>query len=436
MMREDDDAVLLLRKFLQIDTSNPPGNEEEAALFLEGFLSSAGIPSEIYRVAPGRANLLARIKGKREGKPIILLSHLDVVPAKGEEWEVGPFGGEIKGGFVYGRGAVDMKTQTICHFLAFMNLRKEGITPERDIVFLATCDEEVGGKFGVEFMLSKVEYLKDASFVLSEGGFVTDEGGVLHAQVSVSEKSLAQFYIRARGAGGHGSMPHKNNANEKVVRAAQAILTYEWPMKATPIVTAYMDGIFGGTKGKGFVYKGLKDALRKTGFRNMAANNPVYNALLRNTVTLTILKGGEKVNVIPTEASACFDARLLPNESYEKFMKKITSLAGKEVEVVPISGGSKEPVHSGFNTRYFRSISNAVRSTKNSLPVLPYIMTGATDLRYFREFGVVSYGFFPITLPKEELLRMHGVNERISIANFEEGIESTTRLVKELATLA
>ncbi|MBA4418696.1 MAG: hypothetical protein C0392_12430 [Syntrophus sp. (in: bacteria)] len=435
MMKEYDYAIELLRQFLRIDTSNPPGDEEEAILFLEGVLKEAGIHSEIYLAAPKRANLLARIKGKKEGKPVVLLSHVDVVVAHEEEWDVDPFGGEIKDGFIYGRGAIDMKGQTICQLCAFINLKKEGITPERDIIFLATCDEEVGGKNGVAYMLNEVPALRDASFVISEGGFFVEDEGVLNAQVSVAEKKLAQFYIKASGTGGHGSAPSKNIASEKVIRAAHSIISYEWPFKATSVVNAYMNGIFKGMKGKGFTFTNLKETLKKEGFRQYVGNNPMYNALLRNTVTPTILKGGEKVNVIPTEAHIYFDARLLPTENYDSFMRTIRRLAGKEVEVVPISGGSSEPAPSGYNTRYFKGISQVVRGIQGPIPVLPFITRGATDLRYFRELGVTAYGFFPITLPKDEYLRMHGANERISIDNLREGLEGTTELVKLLSTL-
>ena len=434
-MTDKDNAISLLRRLIRIDTTNPPGNEEEAVLFLEGVLAQAGIHSQIYKAASKRANLLARIKGKRDGKPIVLLNHVDVVPARAEEWDVDPFGGEIKDGFIYGRGAIDMKSQTICQLLAFMNLHKEGITPERDILFLATGDEEVGGKFGVEYMVEHVEELRQASFVFSEGGWITEEGGVRHAQVSVTEKNLAQFFIRADGTGGHGSRPLKDNANEKIIEAARRIAAYRWPLKSTRTVSAYFNGVFKGFKGEGFVFDNLKETLRRKGFRKFVEDNPVYNALLRNTVALTVLRGGEKVNVIPSESSAYFDARLLPGEDYGRFMKKIRALAGKEVEVVPISGGSQEPAPSGYSTPYFRSIVKAVKQIDESLPVLPFITSGATDLRYFREFGSLAYGFFPVVLPREEELRMHGVNERISIAGMEEGLEGMKIIVKELAAL-
>lgn len=434
-MNELDKTVELLRELLRIDTSNPPGNEEDAILFIDEYFDREGIPTEIIRAAPRRANLVGRITGRNKGKPVVLLSHIDVVPARAEDWEVPPFSGDVRDGFVYGRGAIDMKSQTACQLLAFVQLQKEGIKPERDILFLVTSDEEVGGRYGVEHMLKTMDELKNASFVLSEGGCIVDEDGRLHAQVSVAEKKLAQFTVKAVGTGGHGSMPHSDNANEKVLKAAHSIMSHQWPFKPTGVVTAYLDGVLKGGEGKGFRYSGLKATIANKRFQGFAENNPVYNALLRNTVTPTMLKGGDKVNVIPTESSVSFDARLLPTENHSDFLKKIQKLAGKDVEIVPIGTWKSDPSPSGYNTPYFRCIKQAVTKINGPIPVLPFVTTGATDLRYFRNLGIPAYGFFPVILSNQELFRMHGLNERISLENLKTGLAGTYEILKALAAL-
>jgi acetylornithine deacetylase/succinyl-diaminopimelate desuccinylase-like protein len=435
VMNNSSDVVQLVRQFLRIDTSNPPGNEEKAVLFLEAILKKEGINSRIYSPSPGRANIMTQIAGKKKGKPVILLSHIDVVPAKKDEWDMDPFGGALINGFVYGRGAIDMKTQALCQLLAFIQYNKDGVTPERDIIYLATCDEEVGGKYGVEFMLKKVPQLRNASFVLSEGGFIKEEGGFAHAQISVAEKKLSQFIIKASGTGGHGSVPHKDSANEKVIKASARILSYQWPLKPTTVASAYLEGIFKGRKEKGYAFKHLREALRNKKFRDYMEDVPLYNALLRNTVTPTILKGGEKINVIPTESSASFDARLLPTESHEAFFKRIGELAGKDVELLRVNEFSGKPAPSGYNNNYFKGIRSVVEGMEGKgLPVLPYITTGATDLRYFRDLGVTAYGFFPVVLSSDEILRMHGRNERISIENIHKGLEGTYQIVQFLGS--
>lgn len=434
-MKTFDNTLELLRNFMRIDTSNPPGNEEEAALYLEDVLKREGIGARIFSSVPGRANIMARIKGKEKGGPIILLSHVDVVPANDKEWTSDPFGAEIKDGYLYGRGAIDMKAQAICQLIAFMDLAKEGVVPKRDIVYLATCDEEVGGSHGAEFILEKVPDLRGASFVLSEGGFMIEEDGHINAQIAVTEKQLSQFIIKAKGRGGHGSMPHGDNANEKVVEAAARVLSHKWPMKRTAITSAYIKGTLEGKVIERSEFPPLDKALKNRKWKGYLESNEIYNAILRNTLTLTILKGGEKVNVIPTESEAYFDARLLPGERHESFFRKISRLAGSDVEIERIGEGIGEPGPSRYGTVYFRGIGECVRSLRGKhTPVLPYIMTGATDLRYFRNLGIPSYGFFPITLTREELARMHGKDERISLVNIREGLEGCRRIIKFLSS--
>jgi len=435
VMNSNNDTVDLVRQFLRINTTNPPGNEEKAVLFLEAILQKAGIDSTVYSPAEGRANIMARIKGRKKGKHVILLSHIDVVSAKEDEWEVDPFGGELRDGYVYGRGAIDMKPQALCQLLAFVRYAKDGKEPERDIIYLATCDEEVGGQHGVEYMLKKVPQLKNASFVLSEGGFIKEEDGFAHAQISVTEKKLSQFIIRATGTGGHGSVPHQDSAAEKVINASAKILSYRWPFIPTTVASAYIDGIFKGKREKGYAFKNLKEALKDKKFERHIEETPLYNALLRNTVTPTLLKGGEKINIIPAEASISFDARILPTENRDAFFKKIRQLAGKGVEVTPVNEFVSKPAPSGYNTGYFRGIKDVVQDMEGKhIPVLPYITTGATDLRYFRDLAVTAYGFFPITLSSDEILKMHGKNERISVENIHKGLEGTYRIVTFLGS--
>lgn len=426
-----DEAVGLLSEVIRINTTNPPGNEEAAAQFVQAFLRKEGLQSEVLSSAPGRGNIMATIEGKKRGSPVVLLSHSDVVPANEDGWDAPPFGGVVKDGFIYGRGAIDMKSQLVCMLLAFVSLKREGITPENDVVFLATCDEEVGGSMGIEYMVKHKKELSDAQFVLSEGGCLIEEDGFVHAQVSVAEKKICQFMIRAVGTGGHGSMPHSDNANDKVVRAANRIISYDIPFKPTNVVTRYLNGLLKGKRIQNVTYDTLSKALKAPAFQDFVRNHPVYNALLRNTVALTMLKGGEKVNVIPTESTAQFDSRILPNEKHEVFLRRMQRVAGPDVEVVSTARG--ESIPSSFNTPYFSAISKVVRRIKGDVPVLPFITTGATDLRYFRRLGIPSYGFFPMTLSKEELFRMHGVNERISVQNMREALDCTLGIVHILA---
>jgi len=432
-MFENDYAVKILSDFIKINTSNPPGNEEEAVEFLDSILTKEGLETRIYLPVKKRANLLSKIKGRQKGKPMVLLSHIDVVPANPDEWDIHPFSGEIKDGFIYGRGAIDMKSQTISQLIAFIDLYKKGIVPERDLIFLATCDEEVGGKYGIEYMLNEVKELQEASFVLSEGGSFIEENGFIHAQIAVAEKKISQFMIRAYGQGGHGSMPSKETANEKVIKASYAILSHKWPIKVTGVVNSYLNGILKDKTIEGVRFNTLKEGIKNKKIREVLEANPLFNALLRNTVVPTILKSGEKINVIPSEATIYFDARLLPQENKEKFFTRIKKLCDKDTEIIRLDGNTVDPKPSSYNTEYFRGIKEIIQRSMGDIPVLPCLLTGASDLRYFRNLNIPSYGFFPAVFNKEEILKMHGKNERISVENYINAIEMTKDIVNFLA---
>ncbi len=435
MMKIDmtqDAAVRLLSDLIRLDTSNPPGNEEIAVQFIEALLKKEGIESDIYLPAPRRANILARIKGKKRGRPMVLLGHLDVVPARDEGWAAPPFAGLVKDGFVYGRGAIDMKSQIACHLLSFIDVKRSGVVPERDLIFLATADEETSGPFGVEHVLDKVADLRESSFVFSEGGFVMEEETGLHARVSVGEKQVCWFRMRARGAGGHGSMPHKDNANDKIVRAAERIISQKRPLRATPIVTRYLNGLLKGKRFGKTTFFSLREALKEKAFRTFVEKDPALSSLLANSVALTMLQSGDKVNVIPTEAVAYFDARILPDVKHEAFLDLMRKTAGPEVEIDLVSRSDSVP--SPYNTPYFSAVSKAVRSANGPIPVLPYMTTGATDLRHFRSLGIPAYGLFPVVLPEEENMRMHGVNERLSVVRLGEALKATGEIVRFLTS--
>ena len=426
-------VVRALSDLIKIDTSNPPGKEDKAVRFIEAMLRKEGIESQIYSPQPLRANILARLKGKKPGKPIVLLGHIDVVPARKDVWSVPPFGGVVKDGFVYGRGAIDMKSQVICLLFAFIGLHRQEITPSRDIIFLATADEETAGKLGIAYVMEKVSELKSASFVLSEGGTISEDEGFLHAQVSVAEKKVCQFMLMAKGTGGHGSMPHGDNANDKIIRAAVRVISAKAPLRTIGLVRRYLTGMLRGGKIGNFRFASLKEALVDKKFLAYVEGDPQLNAILRDTVASTMLESGEKVNVIPTEATAQFDARILPDASHDAFLRRMQKIAGPEVEVV-LTGRTDSAV-SPYDTPYFREIASAVRSLKGDIPVLPSLTTGATDLRHFRNLGIPAYGFFPITMTKEEQKGMHGLNERISVANLMEGLAGTEEIVSRLAAL-
>ncbi len=343
-----DEAVEILRNFIRINTVNPPGNELEAARFLEGILRKEGIEATVYESAPRRGNLLAVIPGKKKAGSLILLSHMDVVPAETDKWDLDPFGGIIKDGYIYGRGALDNKGNGVVDLMAMLLLKRLRIPLKRDVILLAAADEEVGGRQGVKWMLEQEPRLKEAGCVLNEGGaiLVRDNGELDHYEIATAQKVVAQFAVRAKGRTGHGSMPHGDSATVKLIRALDRLVAWETPFMVIPLVKEYFANLAKvrpPQESKG--YRDIEEGLRDPSFAKTFVADPQYNAMVRNTITPTILKAGQMVNVIPSEAQASFDCRLLPGTSSEAFLAEVREIIKDEgVEVVPLPEFESNPL--------------------------------------------------------------------------------------------
>ena len=330
----NSEAVELLSRLIQIDTSNPPGGEKAAADFLTAIFDKEGISYKTYEPRPGRVSVRAVIPGTGEKPPLILLNHLDVVPADARGWSFDPFGGQAVDGFVLGRGALDMKGLGVMELLAFLNVRREGLIPKRDLIFLAVADEEAGGVYGVEYLLNHHEEDFRAGLVLNEGGFGL-EGLIPGHQVhmaSTSEKGPCWLKLTANGPPGHGSMPHGQNALEKLVKALSRVLAAEKTCIVTPEAREYFRGL--GQAGWDFLRPFLDDGQDGTLIRILGESGlldlPEISTMLQNTVSLNVLHAGDKNNVIPDRAEAQLDARLLPGQDVDGFIEHIKQLLGDD----------------------------------------------------------------------------------------------------------
>ena len=423
----------LLQDYLRINTSNPPGEEERAANFLKDLFSQEGIPAKVYKVAPGRANLLAKL-GDGNGA-FLMMHHMDVVPAEGDKWELDPFSGEIIGNYIYGRGALDTKGFGIAQVCALLRIKKEGKTLKRPVWLLATCDEERGGKFGARWCLENLEDLKRVAFVLNEGGgiILNERGNVHHCEISVAQKVVAQFGLKARGEGGHGSMPHRDNACEKLVRAIGKILSYKEPPRLIELVENYFKSLAPLSEGEEKrIFSDPQKAVREQ--EEFFLSRLHFNALIRNTYTLTVLKAGQKVNVIPSEALAFFDARLLPDEDPKAFLERIKTLVeDPEVELFPYGEGEVSPP-SPLETPLYEALCKVIRKKEGDVLIVPSLIPGATDSRFFRSKGIPCYDFSPFKLTQEEMRLIHNQNERISLENLYFAIDFLYELILEVAT--
>ncbi len=429
-----DDAVTLLSEYLRIETTNPPGNESKAVTFFQNIFSREGIEYKIYEPDSGRASIRAILHGSGKKKPIILLNHMDVVPAEKQEWSVDPFGGEIKDGFIYGRGALDMKSQGIMELMAMLEMKTIGRKPDRDIIFLATADEEAGGTQGIQYLMENHAIDFSAEFVINEGGFgisgfIPDRPVFM---IATAEKGLCWLKVSATGQPGHGSVPHGQNALEKLNAAIYRLLSEKSAITLTPIIQTYFNNI--GTAWS-FLEPFIKDQksetletiLNQTGLIQM----PQISAMLRNTISLTQMQSGDKANVIPASAEATLDIRLLPGQSLEEFLHQIREKMGDEnlqMDILTQSEASTSPP----DTPYFQLIEDSIKQQYPNALVTPSLLFATSDSRILRRHGITTYGFCPAIIDLPEIQRIHGIDERISIESLISGTSLFKKTVKKL----
>jgi len=431
-----EEATHYLQQYLRMNTVNPPGNEMEGARFFKNIFDGESIPCQLFEPSPGRGNLLATLKGSGKKKPILLLSHMDVVPVEKERWEFDPFAGIIKDGYLYGRGALDNKSMGIMEMMVLLILKREKMSLKRDILFLATADEETGGRWGVQWAIENVPSLRTSEYAFNEGGYINlSEAGVPDRyEISNGQKVILQLRLKAKGTSGHASMPHSDNPNVKLVHALEALTKWETPYNILPMVKEFflkMAPKQAPDKRKFLedIEKGLSDP----SFSNWLTSNPIYNAMVRNTISLTILQGGSKSNVIPSESTATLDCRLIPGSSKEDFLKEIKRRLGDEIEVEG-SMESQSILPSSLDTDLFRAIEKYAAENDPDCPIVPLLLPGATDSRFLREKGITTYDFCPFRLSEKELLRVHGNNERIAVENLRFGMRMMVEILKEIAT--
>lgn len=409
-------AADTLQQYLRFNTTNPPGDVTEAADFLQKILEREGIPVTQYEGAPGKVNLAARLKGSGNAKPIVLLHHMDVVPADANRWPVDPFDGELKDGYIWGRGAIDMKGTGVLQLYAFLTLARQKIPLDRDVIFLAVNDEEIGGTMGTRYLIDRHYEELDPEYVLDEGGVGSREifvNGKLVFGISVAEKRALWLRVTARGIAGHGSQPHDQNPNDKLIRALNRLFSQPFPTVPNPVLDALIAQL------------------------GPLSPNQFTNAIRQTTVSLTSLRSGvgnpPKANVIPSLAVATLDARLLPGMDEKAFFQEVKSRLGDEIEVEVIHPASQSVV-TPPDTTMFRALSKAITRHHPDATVVPIIIPYGTDSRMFRLRGAKCYGILPLVLSAELIASLHGDAERIPVDQFETGIRIYYESLLEVAT--
>ncbi|MDI6856853.1 MAG: M20/M25/M40 family metallo-hydrolase [Dehalococcoidia bacterium] len=420
------EAIDLLSRYIAIDTSNPPGREQAAADFLSAVLRENGIECEVFPLPDGRANLAARLPGSGRKPPFVLLSHMDVVPVQREFWQEDPFGGVVRDGFVWGRGAVDMKGMGVMELMTLLLLRRLGLPLSRDVLFVAAADEEAGGEAGIEWLDANHPELFDVEYVINEGGYGSKEMFGVKRPVfscSVGEKGPLWLRLVSEGAPGHGSVPHRDNCVERLVRALHRIQEWEREPELLPALRPMFDLL----QEAGMI----KGDLSNETLRELAANIPLLKALLTDTISTTMVNAGVKANVIPARAEAVLDCRLLPGHEPDAFIEQLTAvIADPKIRIEKILE-SQTPI-SPVDTELFETIREVAKQQAPEALLLPSIASGFTDSRAYRRRGVVAYGFIPALLTMSELASAHGHNERISIENLRLGTQILFEVVRRM----
>src|SRR5881628_176163 len=432
-----EEAVDLLRRYLMIDTTNPPGNEIEGAKFLAAVLGRDGIASETVESAPGRANLVARLAGDGSLPGIVLHHHIDVVYADRRYWTVDPFGGEVRDGYLYGRGAIDMKSTGIMHLAAVLALKRAGVPLKRDLVFLATADEEAGSVYGARFVAdARRDWLAGAEYAISELGGIEVHAGYTAplASIVISEKTGLPLTLTARSEPGHGSMPWPDTAPHRLIRALNRLLEAERPVRVLPEVQEYfscLSALWPAAQSAG--HDDLAQSLQEPAFRARFLRNRQFAAMVRTTFAVTMLQGSEKINVIPPESSAEIDCRMLAGDDPQEIAGWVRRVVDDEHVEVAISREPKVPNLSPPDTELYKAMADTLRRRVPGAVVAPMILVAFTDNWVFRRCGLHSYGFSPFILEDAELQRLHGNDERISLENLREGVRAYTEMLVDIA---
>lgn len=431
MLKEvEEEVTTLLSDLIRINTTNPPGNETEAAKYLAGTLEKEGFNCEVLESAPRRGNIITRIKGTGEKPSLLLLSHLDVVAANPKEWSVDPFSGLIKEGFVWGRGAMDMKSMTAMEVMVMKLIKRNNAKLKGDLTLAATADEEKGGEAGAGWLVHKYPKKVKADYVINEGGGqAIPINGKNIFTIQTAEKGILWFKVKAKGKPGHGSVPGvADNAILRINKVVEKLGNYRAKIMLVPTVAQFLSMMAEENKL-------MKQALTLL-LQNPAVGDQILDklaekdkamaeelrAMVRMTIAPTIIRGGVKENIIPSECEAVFDCRILPGQSAAETLNEIKGLVKDadldklEFEIIQ----SNEPSESSTDTPLYKLIIEVLKEFEPKSSTAPILLTGGTDSRFFRKMGATCYGFQPALsdIPYGEILKMiHGVDERISIQN-------------------
>jgi acetylornithine deacetylase/succinyl-diaminopimelate desuccinylase-like protein len=426
------ETTRLLSQLIQFDTTNPPGHESSLAEFLADTLAEDGISARLLAATPGRANLVARLTGSGTLPPLLLLGHTDVVYADAAQWRVPPFGGLVREGCVWGRGALDMKGLLAMQVMALRLLKRSGLPLKRDVILLASADEEDTGRYGTGWVVDQHWDLVAADLVFGEGGVGVDLNGQTVFLIATAEKGYADLTLTSSGHASHASTPSSDNALIHLSDAIQRIAKYTSNVQWTEPVAQHVAAL---APTRPFGERLLWAALGIPALAPWLADRvvgPTLRQAWRNTFTPTLAHAGRQPNVVPDLAEANVNCRILPGVTEAGLVREMQRIIGSlpiEVTVRQFNLASASPI----DTPFFAALSRAALAETPRAIVAPYLMPGATDARHFRARGVTAYGLMPVVLSLEEMAAIHGVDEHIAVAHLERGTRVVFRVLCDVA---
>ena len=427
------EPVELLQRLIRFDTTNPPGNEAACIGYVKEVLESAGCETSVYARDPGRPNLIARLAGEGSAPPLLLYGHVDVVTTAGQEWRHGPFDGAIVDGEVWGRGALDMKSGVAMLITAFLRARAENLRPAGDLILAVLSDEEHGGDYGARFLAREhPELFEGVRFALGEvGGVTTHLAGSRFYPIQVAEKQVCWLKATVRGPGGHGALPMRGGAMARLGDLLRRLDRTRLPVHVHPVARTMLETMAQAVpRPQRLALRALLEPrLTDAALRSLGERGRELEPMLRNTVNATIVRGGMKINVIPSELEVELDGRLLPGQRPDDLIRELRAAVGQDVEleVVRHDPGPPEPDLSLYDT-----LAGILRELDPGATPVPLLMSGVTDGRFFATLGIQTYGFLPLRLP--EGLRMaklvHAADERVPVAALDFGVEAVYRAIQ------
>jgi len=428
------ETVTRLQDLIRFDTTNPPGNELPAALYLKTALEEEGIATTLLEPVANRAALIGRIRGTGASRPVILLAHMDVVGVERASWSCDPFAGEIRDGYVYGRGAIDDKGMLAANLMTMLLLQRElkhtGAKLSRDVVFVATSDEEAGGEWGMGWLIEHHADLLDAEFALNEGGRTRIiEGGQTYLAVQAAEKISHVVAVTAHGSAGHAAIPLEDNAIFRLARALEKLSRYAEPVLLTSITRQFfgrLAEVWPNAEERAAMLE-LASSEKASVERGAAvlSRTAVFNAVLRNGISAVIVEGGTRYNVIPASAGAVLNVRTLPGQSIDEVVARLRTVVDEPNVTVEITQRGAEAPASDPDSAMFEAIAKTARELNPKIAVVPYLSTGVTDSARLRRIGVQAYGVLPFPMQQSDEERMHGHDERVPV----ESLHFGTRLI-------